>query len=204
MGLFSKKKSSEHIQQTVSDPKLTAIAECQKLFDEISSKRRTIETSDNHVSKLIACEHIKLICNSINNHISENDLDLPLTTGIINSVDETIEELFQEIENGQSLFKYVHTKVVGSTYNNDDGSSRQEIIAKLKEGDSLDLEATTYKNEPCIEVHHYSGMLGHINKEFVADLYDAVLANKIWHVAVRNITGSKDTNLGCNLILLFC
>ena len=43
-------------------------------------------------------------------------------------------------------------KVAGVTFNNDDGESRQTIISKLKTGDKLIFQITTFDNENAIAI----------------------------------------------------
>lgn len=43
------------------------------------------------------------------------------------------------------LLKHTKTKVVGVSFRNEDGSSRQEIVSNLYEGENVSLEYYEYK-----------------------------------------------------------
>lgn len=63
--------------------------------------------------------------------------------------------------------------IVGITFNNDDGTSRQAIIKKLKDNDLLTIEAYKYKNEDAIMVKTIEGeQIGNIKKEHVPYVLD--------------------------------
>ena len=94
-----------------------------------------------------------------------------------------------------------HTKVVGVTFDNDDGSSRQEIIKKCKVGDSIIFKPVpTEKYPEAIGVFTTTGeQLGHVNADLAHKLNDKHTMN-LMNVTISNITGrGKGKSVGCNL-----
>ena len=96
-----------------------------------------------------------------------------------------------------------HTKVVGVTFGNDDGSSRQEIIKGCKVGEDIIFKPVPTKDYPdAIGVFNMRGQqLGHINAELAAELKEKYGANPM-SVTINNITGGDDKNYGCNLHII--
>ena len=96
----------------------------------------------------------------------------------------------------------IHSKVVGVTFSNDDGTSRQIAIRCCREGDQLLLKhMPTKKNPEALGVFTVQGrQLGYLRKELAMDLLSGVgKFNAL--VLVENITGGSDgkETLGCNV-----
>ena len=94
-----------------------------------------------------------------------------------------------------------HTKVVGVTFDNDDGSSRQEIIKKCKVGDSIIFKPVPAEKYPeAIGVFTTTGeQFGYVNAELARKLKSKYAMN-LMNVRISNITGGgKGKSLGCNL-----
>lgn len=71
------------------------------------------------------------------------------------------------------LLKHTKTKVVGVSFRNEDGSSRQEIVSNLYEGENVSLEYYEYKNEPAYAVIDSQGdQIGNLSKELAFDIYN--------------------------------
>lgn len=93
------------------------------------------------------------------------------------------------------------TKVVGVTFGNDDGSSRQEIISKCKEGDDVIFRPISMKGHPeAIGVFTAGGkQLGFLDAELATELREKYPMNPM-SSTIGNITGGHDgKNYGCNL-----
>jgi len=101
-----------------------------------------------------------------------------------------------------------YSKVVGVTYDNDDGSSRQENIKKyLSVGDELHIKVYSYKGEPAIALLAKEGRIdtqvGHLSAELASEIVslpdDAEVA-----VVVKDITGGTKNKLtfGVNVEIL--
>lgn len=68
------------------------------------------------------------------------------------------------------LLKSFDTTVVGVTFNNDDGSSRQQILSEIDADDPVTLEFYKYNGKPACAVYVFGKQIGHINKELAAEL----------------------------------
>lgn len=94
-----------------------------------------------------------------------------------------------------------HTKVVGVTFKNTDGSDRQKILSTCKNGDDIILEPTPSKEYPdAIGVFTSKGkQIGNINAELALELKKKYPSH-LMKVRISNITGGSDgLNYGCNL-----
>ena len=70
------------------------------------------------------------------------------------------------------LLKSMTTRVVGVSFDNDDGTSRQDIISGLSVGEALLLNYHEYENEPAYAVTDALGnCIGHVSKELAATIY---------------------------------
>lgn len=102
-----------------------------------------------------------------------------------------------------SVVRDMNTKVVGVTFGNNDGTSRQEIIKSCNPGDDLILKPVPTTEYPdAIGVFTKSGkQLGHINAELAAEL-KSDYPNNPMSVTVNNITGGNDKTYGCNIHII--
>lgn len=94
----------------------------------------------------------------------------------------------------------IRTKVAGTTYRNDDGSSRQEILSLCHDGDMLDLEYFTYEGEPAYKVFSRYGQIGNLPAED-ALLIDSVYDEFITGAVISKVTGGNGYYYGCNILL---
>lgn len=103
----------------------------------------------------------------------------------------------------RSVVRDFNTKVVGVTFGNDDGTSRQDIIKTCKPGDDIIFKPVpTVEYPDAIGVFNKNGkQLGHINAELAAELKEKYPTNPMT-VTVNNITGGGDKNYGCNLHII--
>ena len=94
-----------------------------------------------------------------------------------------------------------YTKVVGVTFKNKDGSDRQKILSKCKNGDDIIFKPTPSKEYPdAIGVFTPDGkQLGNVNAELALELKNKYPMH-FMKVKVANITGGTDgLSYGCNL-----
>lgn len=111
--------------------------------------------------------------------------------------------------------KSVNVRLKGVTFNNDDGSSRQEYLKELKEKvdsgisvSALTLEPFIYKpelgdGEPAIKVLWGEKQLGFLPKDAVLDLQNNY-EGKIITAKVKNISGGDKVPLGLELTMDIC
>ena len=99
-------------------------------------------------------------------------------------------------------WRSMHTKIVGVTFRNDDGTLRQSNLAKVTEGDTLKILPYRYNGEPALGVYTvYDKMIGNISKEIAADLDNE--GHVHYYAMVEDTTGGGDKNIGCNITLYF-
>lgn len=104
------------------------------------------------------------------------------------------------INNNKS--KKIITKLVGVTYANSDGKSRQTLLSVINTGDSLSLYHNKYNqyDKNCIDVRNKNGeILGHISKELSAKIAPGIDKNVPYQAKVLNITGGGNLKYGCNI-----
>lgn len=97
-----------------------------------------------------------------------------------------------------------YTKVVGVTKCNDDGRSRQDIIAQLSPGDRLYLEREPYNDHDgnAIRVVSPSGdQIGYLRATVAAELAPEMDDGLVVAAMVTDITGGHDddSSYGCNI-----
>lgn len=93
-----------------------------------------------------------------------------------------------------------HTKVVGVTFKNDNGSDRQTIIKQCREGQDVIFRPTPSKKYPeAVGVFTTDGkQLGFLSAELASDLIHKYPNNPM-QVNISDITGGGSKTLGCNL-----
>ena len=50
---------------------------------------------------------------------------------------------------GSRVLDTIRTKVVGVTFNNEDGENRQDILSRMSGSEDITVEKYTYNGEPC-------------------------------------------------------
>lgn len=101
-----------------------------------------------------------------------------------------------------SKFQKIHTKLVGVTFKNPDGSDRQQIISRLQPGDAMQIRPYMFKGKEAIAVMTASGQIaGHLSAEMTEILFtDHKGARMV--VSVNKITGGgSGQSFGCNIDL---
>jgi hypothetical protein len=80
-----------------------------------------------------------------------------------------------------------HTYVAGVTYNNADGSSRQETIQKMSPGDVLSFNATKFNGEPAIELYYKEKMIGYLPKAEARINYQRIKNELLFDIVVETV-----------------
>lgn len=103
------------------------------------------------------------------------------------------------------LSSSINTKVVGVTFDNDDGTNRQDILEKIKTGDktiSLKRDPHNAYDKNAIEVHSNYGIVGFINADLAANLAAQMDSGKVVKATVEEITGGQGGYYyGCNILI---
>lgn len=107
--------------------------------------------------------------------------------------------------------RHLHTKVVGTTFENEDGSDRQIAIRKCRPGDAVVLvpEPENPVDPNAVKVCKFESakqlgqQLGHLNRDLAAEVNRKREAGYRIEALVTNVTGGTKSkpNRGLNLIL---
>lgn len=71
---------------------------------------------------------------------------------------------------GSRIAETIRTKIVGVTFDNDDGENRQDILSRMDGSEEITVEKYTYKGEPAAYVKCGSKILGNLSAELAKDL----------------------------------
>ena len=103
-----------------------------------------------------------------------------------------------------TILRDFHTKVVGVTFDNDNGTSRQEIIKNCRVGEDIILKPVPTKEYPdAIGVFNTRGQqLGYISAELAKEIKTQYPTNPM-KVVIAGLTGGEENkNYGCNLHII--
>ena len=96
----------------------------------------------------------------------------------------------------------VFAKATGTTHQNPDGTSRQDILQKVKSGDELALEETVDHDRTLLLLRHKAGVVGILRQESI-DEFRAMYPFAELAIRVMKVTGGDTGNpsYGCNVLL---
>lgn len=102
-----------------------------------------------------------------------------------------------------NLIRSFHTRIVGVSYDNDDGSSRQEILSQCLRGEPLGLYWHTFEGKPACAVISDHGQIGYLNAELADDLNYNYADERYSFVShISDITGGEDgLYYGCIILI---
>lgn len=99
-------------------------------------------------------------------------------------------------KSGSTPIKTIILDVVGESFNNDDGTSRQEIIEKyVKEGEPANLRFYDYKGSIACAVSVDGGQIGNLAKEKAKEMYDLVANDTKIGAGIKSVGLSNESNL---------
>ncbi|MDC0936716.1 HIRAN domain-containing protein [Pirellulales bacterium] len=103
--------------------------------------------------------------------------------------------------------RYFHTKVVGVTNDNDDGSSRQSIIKKCRGGEQLDLihDRKNRYDKNAIVVRRLDGsQLGFLSGDLATDVVNTTKNGYFFTAYISSLTGGglERPTRGCNMLVV--
>lgn len=101
---------------------------------------------------------------------------------------------------GSRIAETIRTKVVGVTFQNDDGESRQDILSRMTGDEEIEIEKTTYNGEPAAYVKWDNKILGYLSAELAKDLA-ARYPNARYTAEILEISGGGVQTFGCNIEL---
>lgn len=101
---------------------------------------------------------------------------------------------------GSRIAETIRTKVVGVTYCNDDGESRQDILSRMTGDEEIQIEKTVYNGEPAAYVKWGDKVLGYLSAELSKDLANRY-PNARYEAKLLEISGGGVHTFGCNIEL---
>lgn len=101
---------------------------------------------------------------------------------------------------GSRVLDTIRTKVVGVTFDNEDGENRQDILSRMSGNEDITVEKYTYNGEPAAYVKWGDKVLGNLSAELAGDL--ARKYPKARYTAeILEISGGGVQTFGCNIEL---
>ena len=101
---------------------------------------------------------------------------------------------------GGRILDTIRTKVVGVTFNNEDGENRQDILSRMSGSEDITVEKYTYNGEPAAYVKWGDKVIGNLSAELARDL--ARKYPKARYTAeILEISGGGVQTFGCNIEL---
>lgn len=120
-----------------------------------------------------------------------------------NSTVITTEEGLKSFLLSHTLLDEFHTKVVGVTFRNKDGTSRQDILSQCHIGDEIALRFYKYKRSPAYAVHCKYGQIGNLSAD-LAKTIDIEYDGCTIQATISSITGGYGGLFyGCNIFMRF-
>lgn len=114
----------------------------------------------------------------------------------------TKEDLQQYIEE-HPIIKEFYTKVVGVSFPNDDGSSRQAILSNCRRGDYILLKTYSFRGKLAYAVHTEHGQIGNLPADLAECLETEYNDDFIASGEIYSITGgSGGLFYGCKIHLI--
>lgn len=71
---------------------------------------------------------------------------------------------------GGRIAETIRTKIVGVTFENEDGENRQDILSKMTGDEDITVEKYTYNGEPAAYIKWGNKVLGNLSAELAKDL----------------------------------
>jgi len=131
----------------------------------------------------------------------------PLPSEIIRRKNKEIENIKNKINQNFEIFKNMDIKVSGVSHDNDDGSSRQEIIKRSKVGDELEfIHSPVKQDENAVKIIKKNGeQLGWVSKYLSTDLSQWIQSGKLIEGYIKEILEpdfySGNNYYGCRIII---
>ena len=76
---------------------------------------------------------------------------------------------------GSRVLDTIRTKVVGVTFNNEDGENRQDILSKMSGSEDITVEKYTYNGEPAAYVKWGDKVIGNLSAELAEKVPESPL-----------------------------
>lgn len=94
----------------------------------------------------------------------------------------------------------IRTKIVGVTFENEDGENRQDILSRMTGDEQIEVEKYTYNGKPAAYVKWGNKILGNLSAELAEDL-ERKYPNAQYTAEILEISGGGVQTFGCNIEL---
>lgn len=101
---------------------------------------------------------------------------------------------------GSRIAETIRTKIVGVTFENEDGENRQDILSRMTGDEDITVEKYTYNGEPAAYVKWGNKVLGNLSAELAKDLA-MKYPNARYAAEILEISGGGVQTFGCNIEL---
>lgn len=102
---------------------------------------------------------------------------------------------------GSRIAETIRTKIVGVTFENEDGENRQDILSRMTGDEDITVEKYTYNGEPAACVKWGNKVLGNLSAELAKDLA-MKYPNARYAAEILEISGGGGVQtFGCNIEL---
>lgn len=95
---------------------------------------------------------------------------------------------------GSRIAETIRTKIVGVTFENEDGENRQDILSRMTGDEDITVEKYTYNGEPAAYVKWGNKVLGNLSAELAKDLA-MKYPNARYAAEILEISGGGGTNV---------
>lgn len=139
--------------------------------------------------------------------VQKNKKQIPSNlTNLIKKTNGSSASTRQELDDFLSentLVRSFHTRVVGVTYDNDDGTSRQEALSYCLRGEPVGFYWHDFRGRPACAVISDHGQIGYLSADLAEDLHYNYASDRYSLVAhISDVTGGQDGySYGCNILL---
>lgn len=101
---------------------------------------------------------------------------------------------------GSRIAETIRTKIVGVTFENEDGENRQDILSKMTGDEDITVEKYTYNGEPAAYIKWGNKVLGNLSAELAKDL-EMKYPKARYTAEILEISGGGVQTFGCNIEL---
>ena len=99
---------------------------------------------------------------------------------------------------GGKVVDTIRTKIVGVTFENEDGENRQDILGRMSGNEEIGIEKYTYNGKPAAYVKWGNKILGNLSAELAEDLARKY-PNARYTAEILEISGGGVQTFGCNI-----
>ncbi len=101
---------------------------------------------------------------------------------------------------GSRIAETIRTKLVGVTFDNEDGENRQDILRTMTGDEDITVEKYTYNGEPAACIKWGNKVLGNLSAELAKDLARKYPQAQ-YTAEILEISGGGGQTFGCNIEL---